>query len=650
MSLIRQIWWLLLGSLLLAFVSAVGVTTLSARDTIQTQLQLKNNDNAQSLALALSQQRGQPELMELVLAAQFDTGFYRSIRLVGTDGKTRFARDGASVPQHAPAWFVHALPIESAPGTAQVSDGWRALGALQVVSQTAYAHDELWRGTQRAVLALAAVLLVAVLVARVVVARIRTPLDRAVRQAQSLVNGEFVTVPEPRVGELRRLTQAMNFMVGRLKTIFEAQAAQVESLRQQAHADPLTGLANRAHFMAQLDAQLRRDDAAEHGGIVLLRLLDLAGVNRRLGRVATDALLRDVATALRRHAAACASGHVGRLNGSDFALCVPVGGVALSTAQALMADLRTALGAVGAGIDAAAGALEIRRGQAVGVVMGAADTALAGAEMRGAFNTVLGAAAREGSAQDEPRAAPAMGESAWRAGLAEAIERGRMRLVRFPVIDAQGELVHLECPLHVQLEADGAFEPAARWLPLALRSGLTPRLDEAAIARALADISRDGLPRCINVSTASLQDGVFVVRVRAQLAASLTAARALWLEVPEAAAVDHFAEVQEFARQLRPFGVRVGLEHAGERLNRITRLFEAGLDFVKLDASVTQGAGADEARAEYLKSVAAMLQALAMRAYAEGVVEADDALRLWQVGIDGITGPWASTRRPDLLG
>ena len=647
MSLIRQIWWLLLGSLLLAFAGAVGVTTLAARDSLQTQLRLKNNDNAQSLALALSQQRGQPELMNLVLAAQFDTGFYRSIRYLGTDGTLRFEREGASRPLHAPRWFAGLLAIDSEPGTAQVSDGWLALGSLRVVSQTAYAHDELWLGTQRAVLALAAVLLVAVLLARVVVRRIRVPLDRAVMQARALVNGEFVTLPEPRVSELQRLTQAMNFMVTRLKAIFEAQSAQVEALRQQAHADPLTGLANRAHFMAQLDALLHREDGAEHGGVVLVRLLDLAGANRRLGHAATDALLREVASALRRVGARFAASHLGRLNGADFALCLPVGEVALATAQALNDELRLALAMLEGGIGTAAGAVEIRRGQTVGDVMGAADAALAAAEMRGAFG-VAGDAAGTAPAGDARVAVAPLGESAWRAALERAVEGGRVRLARFPVIDAQGGLIHLECPLRLQIEADGAYAPAARWLPLALRSGLTARIDQAAIAQALADIAGDARPRCINVSTASLLDSSFLTRLRAQLVAAPAAARSLWLELPEAAAVEHFTEVQEFARQLRALGARVGLEHAGERLNQIGRLFEAGLDYVKLDAAVVQGAAVDAPRAAYLKSAVAMLHALSLKAYAEGVADGADAQRLWELGLDGVTGPWASTRRPDL--
>jgi hypothetical protein len=52
--------------------------------------------------------------MELLMAAQFDTGFYRQIRFIGSDGKVGFR---ASRPRaaHAPGWFVAMLPIASTP-------------------------------------------------------------------------------------------------------------------------------------------------------------------------------------------------------------------------------------------------------------------------------------------------------------------------------------------------------------------------------------------------------------------------------------------------------------------------------------------------------------------------------------------------------
>jgi EAL domain-containing protein (putative c-di-GMP-specific phosphodiesterase class I)/GGDEF domain-containing protein len=644
MSLIRQIWLLLLGALLLAFLGSVGVAVESARGTLQTQLRLKNSDNAAALALALSQQHGDPKLMELLMSAQFDTGFYRQVRFRASDGRTAFERDQRAAPAHAPGWFVALFPIAPAPGLAQVSDGWRALGSVEVASQTAFAHDELWLGGLRSALALAAVGVAAALLARAVVGRMRRPLDQAVQQAQSLVNGEFVTVPEPRVPELQRLTRAMNTMVARLKLIFDAQAAQVESLRREAHADPLTGVSNRKHFMAQLGASLQGEDGMVEGGLVLLRVLDLAGVNRMLGHAATDRMIAAVAQALQAYRQCAPGCHVGRLNGSDFALCLPVGGVALETAEAVTQALAVALPAFGPGVSVAVGAVEMRRDTPLAQVMGTADAALALAESRGGFAVEAG--------RTDGLAAPdttTLGEGTWRKRIGEALAHGRVRLVSFPLLGPQGELIHLECPLRLQLEPGGPHETAARWLPLALRSRLTAAIDERAVELALADIQRDGQPRCVNVSSASLADSAFAARLRARLADVPAAARALWLEVPEAAAAEQFEQVHELARQLRPLGARVGLEHAGERLGRIERLFEAGLDYVKLDASVVQGIAGDAGRAHYLQSVVAMLHGLSIQAYAEAVADAADAQALWQVGIDGITGPWASGLRADLL-
>ena len=55
MSLIRQIGLLLLATLVLAWAGSVAVNVQSVRETLQTQLRLKNSDNATALALVLSQ-------------------------------------------------------------------------------------------------------------------------------------------------------------------------------------------------------------------------------------------------------------------------------------------------------------------------------------------------------------------------------------------------------------------------------------------------------------------------------------------------------------------------------------------------------------------------------------------------------------------
>jgi len=633
----------------------------SVRDTLQMQLRMKNSDNATALALVLSQQRGQPELMALAAAAQFDGGFYRRICIIGSDGRMLFERNAPESlgrSHAAPTWFAAWLPIESAPGVAQVSDGWRLLGTVEVVSQSTYALDALWRGSVRVALVLAGLGLGAGLLAALGLARIRRPLDAMVRQANAVQRGEFPTLVEPEVPELRRLTRAMNTMVVRLRGVFEGQAAQVEAMRRRATCDALTGLSNRNHFMALLGASLQREDGPAAGGLVLLRVIDLAEVNRSLGHDSTDRLIATIAQTLQTYTQRVDGAFVGRLNGSDFGLALPVGGLARETAVAVVALLRAALPAFAQGAAVAAGAVETRHGSALADVLGGADLALARAESGGPFSVDTSVDASVDAPVDAPvdagpdaaRSDPAdptspdlavLGERGRTARVREALVEGRLQLASFPVVDAAGRLIHIECPLRMQLAPGAPFEVAARWMPLALRGRLTCFVDERAVALALQAISGDGQPRCVNIAPASLADSGFAARLRTQLLAAPRTARDIWVEVGESAVADRFELLRELSRQLRATGARVGLEHAGERLARVERLFDAGLDYVKLDAATTHGLAADEARASFVRGLVAMLHSLSMQVFAEGVADGATAHALWACGVDGVTGPWA---------
>jgi len=92
MSLMRQIAWLLLGVVLAALGGVVGLSTLATQQLMRTQLELKNADNAQTLALALSQQQGDGELIKLLVSAQFDTGAYEVVRWRDAAGATLYER------------------------------------------------------------------------------------------------------------------------------------------------------------------------------------------------------------------------------------------------------------------------------------------------------------------------------------------------------------------------------------------------------------------------------------------------------------------------------------------------------------------------------------------------------------------------------
>lgn len=633
MSLIRQIWLLVLVTVLMAFLGSFGVWMVSARGYLETQLRLKNADNAQSLALSLSQQRGDVPSMDLTVQAMFDTGSYKRITLKDSVGRVLFSRDADPRigREQVPQWFADLIPVDSSPGVAQVSDGWRALGQVEVVSHAGFAHDQLWQGSLKTLSLLAGLGLLSGVIATLGVRGIRTPLNATVGQAQALMERRFITVDEPKVPELARLSRAMNAVVVRLKSQYDEQANMVEQLRQQAHCDALTGLSHRRHFIAQMGAALGDDEGSGAGVLYLVRIVDLGGVNRLLGHRLTDNLLQRLAAVLAEVSSGVADAALGRLNGGDFAVCLTASDVLLPQAEYYAEAIRRAFTEQALTASVVVGAAHWNRGMPMQQVLAAADSALARAESRGAFAVE--------TVQLDPSDVAVLGEDQWRQRLTSALGARHMQLMRFPVVDVSGGLVHHECPARLQLDPGGVFEPAAHWLPMALRCGLVSRIDEVAVTLALEQIATDGQARGVNLAPASLADSGFVPRLRALLLAQPEAAHRLWLEVAESAAVDHFELVRELCKQLRPLGAKVGLEHAGERLTRIEFLFEAGLDYVKLDASVSQGVAQDKARAAFVSGTASMLHGLGLQVYAEGVADPEDIPILHLCGVDGVTGP-----------
>ena len=202
-----------------------------------------------------------------------------------------------------------------------------------------------------------------------------------------------------------------------------------------------------------------------------------------------------------------------------------------------------------------------------------------------------------------------------------------------------GAVVHQECPLRLRLEPSGPLVPAAQWLPMARRTEMTARIDEMAVELALKAIAMDGRARAVNLSPGSLADSAFIYHLREMVRAAPAQAPGLWLEVAESGALTHLEQMRELVEHLRPSGARVGLEHAGERLSESRALLEAGLDFIKLDASTTEGLASDRARAQHIEGMTRMLHGIGLSVFAEGVIDTLDAQVLWECGVDGITGP-----------
>ncbi len=261
MSMYRQLWMAIIISTLLALAGSLLASMLSARNYLESQLSVKNTDNAAALALSLSHGNPDPVGVELAVSALFDSGHYESIRVSDPLGHIIVERSAASTDFDAPGWFVRWLPIRANPGLAQISNGWQQFGTIHLVSHNRFAYRALWESVLQMIAALAAAGLVGGYLGALILRRLKRPLDAVIDQAVAITERRFVTIDEPEVPELRQLATAMNMTVERLKTMFEEEAARLEAVRRETNFDPLTGLANRDHFMARLRQNKRSTSA-----------------------------------------------------------------------------------------------------------------------------------------------------------------------------------------------------------------------------------------------------------------------------------------------------------------------------------------------------------------------------------------------------
>jgi EAL domain-containing protein (putative c-di-GMP-specific phosphodiesterase class I)/GGDEF domain-containing protein len=633
MSMYRQLWLALVLSTLLALTGSLLASTLSARGYLQEQLRMKNADNASALALSLSQRNVDAVEVELAVAALFDSGHYQLVRVVDPSGKTIAERIAQQEKRAAPAWFMSSLPLAAAPGVAQISNGWKQVGTITLVSHSDFAYRALWKSTLEMIVTLVGAGLLGGYLGTLILRRLRQPLRSVIEQANAISERRFVIMDEPEVPELRRLVAAMNSAVTRIKSMFAEEAARLEAVRRDANHDALTGLANRGHFMGRVRAVLGNEESPV-SSLILVRVANLADINRRLGREATDDLIKRFAKVLDECAHRFPDGLAARLNGADFGLLLPAQGIPMPIAKEL---LQTLIGETSAFLNEEAvayiGAGQFRFGAELGAVLSGVDTALAQAEAAG----ISGVAEAESFQDDD---SPHTTEQ-WSQMIQQALDQQWVRLVSFPVANFSGGLAHRECPLRLMFSSDGDWLPAGRFLPVAERIGLTPALDLSAIKLGLEELSKDpALPGlAINLSARSIQDENFRKQVRALLVSQAKTSQRLWLEVNEHGALAHFDAFVRFCKELAGTGCKLGMEHFGRQFSEIGRLHDLGLDYLKVDASFIRGIEGNAGNQAFLKGLTNIAHNIGLKVFAEGVVSAAELAALGSLGFDGATGP-----------
>ncbi len=649
MSLIKQLWLAIALTSLASLGGSFIVSSWAARDYMMQELTIKNLDNAQSLALSLSQLPKDPVSVELLISAQFDTGHYRRILLQSPGGEVLEERVFASEESDVPAWFVRLVALDIPPGIAQVQDGWQQYGTLSIETHVRYAYASLWKASTQLLLWFLAAALLIGLLGTLILRHITRPLGSLVAQAEAIGARRFITTTPPRTDEFRRVVLAMNRLAERVRAMLNEESRRLEQLRHQTQHDPLTGLLKREAFLKHFNAVLADHSAAAGGMLLIFRFCQLAELNRKHGRKQTDQVLNDFARQLQQLCDQQPEWECGRINAAEFALLAPGSLTSSDLTQfdrQLLNPAHSPLPAEFSSELIAAAARYDAEDDATSVLI-RLDGSLAHAEQEN-LHQLQFAPSSNALFDDLQR---------WRTAIEDALARKALRLARFAVLSADpaagpaadlGPIHHYEAP--VRLELDGEWRNAGQFLPWAARLGLLCRIDQAVLDTACSLLAAEpelvGL--AINLSDDAVRSYEFHASLLATLHASPELAPRLHLDVLESSAQRHPAAFRALVLSLRPLGCRIGLKHAGRHFSSLEGLHDLGLDYLKISASFNTEQPEDQS---LLRGLCSLLHSIGMEAIAEQVASVEQANELATLGVDAFSacGELAAAHRSTRL-
>lgn len=425
-----------------------------------------------------------------------------------------------------------------------------------------------------------------------------------------------------------------------------------DNLETLAYFDPLTGIANRPRFLADLETVVSASLKGEtKASLMMIDLDHFKETNDAYGHAAGDALLKVVTERIR--AELRPGDQLYRLGGDDFALISTS-----STDLAMISALCASIGReVAKPIHLSQG--EARSGVSIGIVLLPRDAKSAEEAHRNA-DLALREAKSNGRGRfaffnDELNAAVQNKMTLARL-LRLAIEEDGLAVHFQPQVRAADATLHGVEALARWPHPERGFIPPAEFIPVAEATGLIGDLgiwilnESCRVARGWLDTGFAFGHVSVNVSPIQLWQPNFVENVALVLAKHQLPAKYLCLEVTESVFVNTGEDrVMQVLSDLRSLGVTLSLDDFGSGYSSLGYLNRLPLDQLKIDRSFVRDVDQDLRRQNLLKGIAALGKGLGLHLVAEGAERAEEVACLKAFGCDAVQGYFFAKPVPALM-
>ena len=440
-------------------------------------------------------------------------------------------------------------------------------------------------------------------------------------------------------------------MLGRL-WIFEdvtSERRMAERLLFMAERDPLTGLANRSRFSAELERMVShaQRNPEQRSALLYFDLDEFKTINDTFGHRAGDNVLVRTADAVSRLVRS--DELFARLGGDEFAIIAP--DADQMGAQALAERVVRALTGLHFDFDGRRFALTISLGIALlpehardgETLVAHADAAMYQAKRSGKNCWRLYRPELDESAQ-------MLSQLGWNEKIQAALAENRFVLHFQGVHDTSTRAIkHYEALVRMvdgeqpdQLIAPGAFIPAAE------RTGRIIDIDRwvigAAIRKLAATPELSGL--AINISARSFDDPTLTGVISGQLGEFGVAPARLIIELTETSALANLHDSERFIDDLRGLGCTVCLDDFGVGFSSFVYLKHLSADVLKIDGIFIRGLADSHEDQVFVRAIVEVARGLGKKTVAECVGDARTLALLADIGVDYAQGYYLSYPGP----
>ncbi|WP_372770748.1 EAL domain-containing protein [Pseudoalteromonas sp.] len=628
MSLKVQIYGLLIFLAAVSFFGRLYVSVENTKEYFEEQMSSHAQDAATSLGLSISPYMDEENIViaETMMAAIFDSGYYKSMQLVSPDGEMLLERNNPAAIEGVPDWFIDWIDLQAPTQTSEVSSGWQIAGTLYVTSHPGISYLKIWQYSKRAAYGSFIIILFCLFIAYFILKAIFKQLNSLENQANAVSQRRFEqNVNLPFTTELRVVTAAMNKMVANLQKNFDAMTKQTEKLTKEVLVDELTELGNRRAFSSYFAANCAQIPVGEKHSMCMVTLPSLQKLNTEQGYQAGDDYVSEVAHMLIDKTKQYENSKIFRIAGGSLAIVFDYDKAFLSGFLTEISHIFTHKNSARYENGYAVLSItEFNNNDSLKDLLSNLDTAstLTQQGVKGAGNVDT-----------------SFGLNEWRALINNIISSGEINFSFQPVKLNGANDMGLYYEVFARFKHNNEQVNNAQLFAMAERLNLTMELDKKLI-RSFIELKEAHYDKtfALNLSREAFYSTEFLNWLKMYSEVKATLKHNLIFEIKESVLLDDVKTAANAIAELKLIGIDTCIEHFGTSLTSFKYLQGLDVEFIKIDGSYTQDLLINRQNNFFIQTINNICHSLGIRVIACLIENKETLSLVEELGCDGAQG------------